>query len=47
MDKKKFKNLLIKTAIDYIKIYNLTPEDVIVINGFIQELLSKLGIEED
>ena len=47
MDKQKFKNLLIKTAIDYIKIYNLTSEDVIVINGFIQELLSKLGIEED
>ena len=47
MDKKKFKNLLINTAIDYIKIYNLTSEDVIVINGFIQELLSKLGIEED
>ena len=46
MDKKKFKNLLIKTAVDYIKIYNLTSEDVIVINGFTQELLTKLGVEE-
>lgn len=45
MDKQKFKNLLISVALDYIKMYNLGEEQVIVINGFIEELLDRLKIE--
>lgn len=39
----KLKTLLIKVALKYIKLYNLTEEDVIIINGYIEELLSEIG----
>ncbi len=47
MNKDNLKNLFLQTALDYIKLYNLQASDVLVLNGYIQELLSKFGIEED
>lgn len=47
MDKQKLKNIFMQTALDYVKLYNLTPQDVLVLNGYIQELLAKLQIEEE
>lgn len=47
MNKDNLKNLFLQTALDYIKLYNLQGSDVLVLNGYIQELLSKFGIEED
>ena len=43
----KFKNLVIKTMLDYVKLYNLQEEDIILLHGFIQELFCKLGMEEE
>ena len=39
----KLKTLLIKVALKYIKLYNLTEDDVIIINGFIEEVLTEIG----
>lgn len=36
------KTFLIKTALDYIKLYNLTEEDIIIINGYVEEVLSRI-----
>ena len=36
------KTFLIKTALDYIKLYNLNEEDIIIINGYVEEVLSRL-----
>lgn len=41
------KTFLIKTAIDYIKLYNLNEEDIIIINGYVEELLSRLKGDKD
>jgi hypothetical protein len=43
----KFRNLVIKTMLDYIKLYNLQDEDIILLHGFIEELFCKLGMEEE
>lgn len=42
MTPQQIKELLLKTALVYFKLYNLNNEDIIIINGFIQEVISKL-----
>ena len=41
------KTFLIKTALDYIKIYNLNEEDIIIINGYVEEVLSRIKGENN
>ena len=36
------KTFLIKVALEYIKLYNLREEDIIIINGYVEEVLSRL-----
>ena len=41
------KTFLIKTALDYIKLYNLNEEDIIIINGYVEEVLSRIKGENN
>ena len=43
----KLKTLLIKVALKYIKLYNLTEEDIIIVNGFIEEVLAEIGENDE
>ena len=42
MNPQQIKDLLLKTALIYFKLYNLRGEDIIIINGFIEEVLARL-----
>lgn len=41
------KTFLIKVALEYIKLYNLREEDIIIINGYVEEVLSRLPENKD
>lgn len=41
------KTFLIKVALEYIKLYNLREEDIIIINGYVEEVLSRLKGDKD
>ena len=41
------KTFLIKVALEYIKLYNLREDDIIIINGYVEEVLSRLKGDKD
>lgn len=47
MNPQQIKDLLFKTALQYFKLYNLQEQDIIIVNGFIQEVLCQLDETEE
>ena len=43
----KLRKIIMQTMLEYVKLYNLQDEDIILLDGFIQELFCKLGMEEE